>query len=117
MIQTQLSRSPNPHAQNRHTITTLQINSPSVDESHLILRWLSPASLPAQRVTSHGYLPHGIPGGKQAAARARTSFIPPGDILRASALAAQTEVPKGMGWGWRVLMGQVERAPIIQAGA
>lgn len=51
MIQTQHSRSPNSHAQNCHTITTLQINSPSVDESHLILRWLSPASLPGQRVT------------------------------------------------------------------
>lgn len=86
--------------------------------SFLILRWPPPGSLPGQRVTSSLVSPPmGFQeAGRQAAVPALTAFIPPGYTLRASALAVQTEVLKGMRWNWRVVMGQVERT-IAQAEA
>lgn len=79
---------------------------------------MAPSWIPPRPVSDLliGISPHGLPGGRQAAVPALTAFIPPGYTLRASDLAAQTEVLKGMGWNCRVVMGQVERT-IAQAEA
>lgn len=87
--------------------------------SLLLLRRLSQGSLPGQQVTSSLVSPPWASrrqAGRQQAQPTPTSFLP-GYLLRASALAAQTEVPQGIRWGMRLVTGQVGRAPVTQARA